>query len=282
MRTLDGQFNTQMSPYLTVKIIESFRLNEVFDIDNIQPYIKVSQSSSEAITRIATEVTKSHHKWDETLEIDISSPESTYLVLYDNDEYGENISIASYKFDCEMLEKWTEHTDVWLRMKPPRESVSTDLSPEDLATTVTDDLLGEKTDHCPILHFQVLYVGEECLNKITVGVGAHKSILTQGQSFTIYCLKLNRMDGMKWSIAIRYSKVLELRKELIKIFPSLRQINLPAKTYFHWLTFLCSSCSKFDLTRIQQRKKGIVEFLTRSLENLGSVKSEILIQLLAI
>lgn len=58
-----GEFlEPQRFPYLTVKIIESFRLNELSDIDNVQPYIKISQSNCEVVTHIGTEVSKSHHK----------------------------------------------------------------------------------------------------------------------------------------------------------------------------------------------------------------------------
>lgn len=114
---------------------------------------------------------------------------------------------------------------------------------------------------CPLLHLTVQYVDLEALNEISVSFGGHKTIANRSASYTLYHVRVKRMDGTNWTTAVRYSEIAALRRELIYILPNLSKISFPGKTYFHFLSCMCAGFNRFDEQIISHRKQGMEYFL---------------------
>lgn len=163
-----------------------------------------------------------------------------------------------------------------MKLTAIRGSVSHQIPPEEAAVKLTPEDLSYAGERCPRLHLHVQYFDAEALNRITVAFGSHKTLVTKEGNFTLYHVRVKRMDGYSWSIQVRYSDVHRLRQDLLQILPYLRTFEFPDKTYFNWLSCCCSKASNFDEERIVKRKHGMERFLNEALKNLPSIQSDTL------
>lgn len=139
---------------------------------------------------------------------------------------------------------------------------------------MTREILGHPTDKCALLHLSIAYMDAEELRKVKVAFGTHKTKANSSKSYTLYNLRVTRVDGACWSAVVRYSDIYELRRELVEVLPHLKKVYFPPKTYFSFLSCLCRGLNRFDETVIESRKRGMENFLNLALDHMSVIESE--------
>ena len=266
-------------PTVTVSVVEARRVNELTEIEFIQPYLSLQHGSAIHETGFGKAgATSGQFHWEELVQFHLTETEPVYLMLFDHDEYGEDRCIASVSFDYNFFEKTT--ADVWLHLRPPRESISTDLGPEDLATPMSPGLLGTSGDAGPLLHLVLEYQDIDSQAQLSLQITQHKNVAESSHHYTVYRAVVTRSDGHSWNVPLRYSQVRQLRQEVIQVLPALQAHPFPAKTYFDWLGVVCPGWSRFDSDRIERRKRTMEAFLNSVLERRSELESQRLTDLL--
>lgn len=243
------------SPYIQVTVV-SVRNLEALDQGNIEPYVVLSYGDLKRETRVM----QSNEELLESFEFDINVRLQPLVVrIMDKDEYGKHSLLSAVTIPETCFARWEGRvSDLHVRIEEEGEEEQVTM-----ATLVKELELSTKEDiaQVPHFHLQIRYVSDFCLSSLQVSFQDHFIRSTADETFTQYIVEVVRGDGYKWKTVLRFSQIEAIRKTLVGLFPEFRRTVFPRKTVLDCFSSFCSSMSRFDDTRIEQRKRGLEAFI---------------------
>lgn len=278
--TLEDPMHTK-NPYFTIKVIEAKNLNYLTDTSSLQPFVVLKLADRSYSTNVNSD--EEHPYWGEEFEIEVDKFEPLLVRIYDRDDYGSDTVLTSFYFHSNLFDEWKGRIeDLWVKLSPISDSISSDSEAEDFAYPYTEDMLAFEDEDSPMIHLQIGFMDAETLGRMKVTAGSYKTVVRGRDAYTLYEFIVSRNDGCQWAIELRYSQVRDLRNELLLGMPELSRFPFPSRTYTDWLSFLCMRCSRFDASVIQHRKQQLENFLNHVLDMSPKLHSDKLIRLLRI
>lgn len=249
-------------PHLLVKVKSIRNLNEVMDSYGLQPYVKLELGNNSWETVVGSK-SGEDFSWQETFQIDFEDNSNLTITLFDKDDYGSDTCIQSFTVPYFHYKNWKETTLLFFKVDKVE---SDDEEGKDKKFTTLNLKDEFENDEC-VLEIECSYMDVSYLSKLNATISNHRNIVKNKQAFTVYELEICRNDGLRWKVELRYSDFLQIRNEVSKILPSVEMLPFPSKTYFHWLSRLCTCASKFNDARIAERKKTLETFINVLLDN---------------
>lgn len=243
------------SPYIQVTVV-SVRNLEALDQGNIEPYVVLAYGDLKRETRVM----QSNEELMESFEFDINIRLQPLTIrIMDKDEYGKHSLLSAVTIPETWFVRWEGRlSDLYVRIEEEEgeEQVKMVTLNADLELTAKEDIA-----KIPHFHLQIRYVSDSCLSFLQVSFTDHFIRSTADETFTQYIVEVHRGDGYQWKTVIRFSQIETIRKTLVGLFPEFRRTVFPRKTLLDCFSSFCSSMSRFDDMRIEQRKRGLEAFI---------------------
>ena len=261
-----------VTPHLIIKLLSVANLHDIIDSYNLQPYFALYLGESEVISAIGKEE-GNRHTWEESVQVDLDGESPLYIVVQDKDEYGADTVLVRYRFDFGLFSQWRETARIRLRLQTSEED-------EVIDTVVDKSVVLKGIGIEPAVELEFTYWDVERLGRLRAEIANHRNVVKNRQAFTQYEVWINRADGMKWRVDLRFSDFCVIRNELGKILRGVEDLPFPNKTYFDWLSRICTCASKFNEVRIAERKSILQNFLNVILDNLNEFSCDSVTNLL--
>ena len=240
-------------PYVEVTVVAITHLEQL-DIGQVEPYLHISLGTATYETPVLVP--------DEEIllsfELDISE-DPLVIRLIDRDHYSQGEKLMAVVIpDYEFHEYQGQPTDLFLRIPP-------DYS-DDVLPLLSPSLLLSPDATSPCLHLRITVWDEVTLSRITVDFAESSIRSTAMETYVLYHVQVGRVDGGHWTVQLRYSALCQLRENMIRDYPELRNVHFPGKTYMECLAALCPALSRFSVNRIEDRRKALEVFTNTALQ----------------
>lgn len=243
-------------PILNVEIYEGAHL-EILE-PSVVPIIMISSEDNEVRSKVGTK-NEENFIWNEKLTLPLEPRADVIFKLCTVAEHVKVIKRALIPF--EMLAENTGPINMWIDL-----SKNDDASVSFSVTGVLATGLLRCARSTPQVKVTFIFDHNNYLKILSAEVNAHKIILKNREFFTLYYTSITRNDSKNWVKAFRYSDIYNMKSELEKVEHGLRNIDLPGKTYFEFLSCVWPSLGRFHPSTIEKRKKGIQEVLNYMIE----------------
>lgn len=241
-------------PFIQVTLI-SIKNIEALEQGNVEPYVTFLYGDIKRETRVL----QSNEELLEVFEFDVNDRIQPLLVrIMDKDEYGKHSLLTAVTIPETCFARWDgKNTDLFVKIQEEEENHVEAVTFSGEMEKITK----EEVAQVPHLHLQIQYSSEAHLNSIQVAFTDHFIRSTSNETFTQYVVEVCRGDGYKWKTVLRFSQIEGIRRTLTGLFPEFRRMEFPRKTGLECLVGMCSSMSRFDAERIEQRKRGLEAFI---------------------
>ena len=238
------------------------RLDALVDTsEDLQLYFLICQGRNEWVTSVAE---PNKWQWGQFFELTVGEP--IHVSLFDKDDYGSDMFVAGFTVPPHLFD-----VGEVFRVK-----LVPDTFPE-----LAGERLGQPCYLGPSISIHIKVKSKSQLG-YSVEVDRHLNVLDSRNPYTLYEVRVHRTDGHSWTVALLFTEVAALRRQLIRVLPELASIPFPGKARFAWARRLWLSCSEFAEQRIRTRKYFIEAMLNAALTRYDQVSCETLDALLEI
>jgi PX domain/C2 domain len=240
-------------PYIVIKDLKVRNL-ETFAENclELKPYLRFEIGNK--INKTKSMIYNRKAAWNTNIEIPCLGFDPLVVKLMDRDDFDSDILLGGVSIPIEILKKITKEKEWNIKIVTDTDSI----------VNYTEDMDSDSSNKVdPIISFIICYFGTESLQQLTGTIIAVENVESLAGNYTEYILEVTRKDGLSWNTKFRYSQIKDIRDKMVKVFPELKKVAFPSKTYFSWLG---KSQSKLNQKIIQQRKNTIELFLAHLLK----------------